>query len=137
MVKAGLIGILCAVLPISLSAQETPRLSITLAGAETTGDACRLSFLGQNELGADLTSLVLEAVIFTKTGAIERLLLLDFQDLPASKQRVRQFDLGSVDCADLGKVLINGAQSCDGVDAGDCIARLQTRSNVKGLEFTG
>lgn len=64
-------------------AAEGGRLDLTLAGAEpvagANGPACRLSFLAENGLGADLVALVLEAVIFTRDGSVERLLLLDFR----------------------------------------------------------
>lgn len=124
-------------------AEEGGRLGLTLAGAEpvagANGPACRLSFLAENGLGADLAALVLEAVIFTRDGSVERLLLLDFRDLPAAKPRLRQFDLPGADCAALGQVLINGATRCEGegVDPGACIARLAPAARVEGMEVTG
>lgn len=122
-------------------AEGAGQLGLTLAGADpaegTTGPACRLSFLAENGLGSDLSAMVLEAVLFTREGSVERLLLLDFRDLPAGKPRLRQFDLPGADCATLGQVLINGAQRCEGATPGACIDRLRTGSRIAGMEVSG
>ncbi|HSF64462.1 MAG TPA: hypothetical protein VLA78_08745 [Paracoccaceae bacterium] len=119
------------------TADTAPRMGLTLAGADPTGDACRLSFLAENALGADLSALVLEAAVFTGDGRLDRLMLLDFRDVPQGRPRLRQFDLPGADCAALGQVLINGAAPCDGVAPGACIAGLALSSRVAGLEVTG
>ena len=137
MVRAALLTLLCACLPHGISAQGAPRLSLTLAGATEAEGACRLSFLAENGLGSDLDELVVEAVIFTRAGAVERLLLLDFRDLPAGKPRVRQFDLAGLRCAALGQVLINGVETCEGADEAACADALETGSRVDGTEVTG
>ncbi|MGD9918526.1 MAG: hypothetical protein AB7U46_10925 [Paenirhodobacter sp.] len=118
-------------------AEEAPRLGLTLVGAAPQEGGCRLSFLAENALGADLSALVLEAVLFTRAGGFERLMLLDFRDLPQGRPRLRQFDLPGADCAALGQVLVNGAARCDGVAEGGCIAALAPASRVAGMEVTG
>jgi len=135
-VRAALLAACCAAAP-PLAAQEAPRLGLTLAGAAPEGAACRLSFLAENRLDADLSALVLEAVVFTKAGEVERLMLLDFRDLPAGKPRLRQFDLAGTDCGTIGQVLINGATRCEGVAEGACIGALAPASRVAGMEVTG
>jgi len=140
-VGAGLLALLLGGAPALAGEEDT--LGLTLAGADpaegAAGPACRLSFLAENGLGTDLAALVLEAVIFTKDGSVERLLLLDFRDLPAAKPRLRQFDLPGADCAALGQVLINGAARCEGVgiDPGACIAGLKPASRIEAMEVTG
>lgn len=110
-------------------AQEAT-LSIDLAGAEDVNGACRLSFMAQNHLGADLSGLALEAVILTPEGKVGRLTLFDFRDLPQDRPRVRQFDMTGTPCAAIGRVLINGASKCDGVPEGACIRGLKLSTKV-------
>lgn len=135
MVRAALLCL--ALLPVVGNAQERPRLGLTLAGADQVGDACRLSFLAENGLGVALSALTLEAVVFTRQGGVERLMLLEFRDLPKDKSRLRQFDLTGTDCGALGQILINGADQCAGAPEGHCIAALVPGSRVEGLEVTG
>ncbi|WP_146673517.1 hypothetical protein [Thioclava sp. F36-6] len=96
-----------------------------------------MSFLAENGLESDLDALVVEAVIFTRAGGVERLLLLDFRDLPAGKPRVRQFDLAGLRCEALGLILINGVETCEGAGEGACADALETGSRVDGTEVTG
>lgn len=118
------------------AAQEGGTLALTLAGAEPQGGACRLSFLVENRMPVDLDALVLEAVMFSRAGMVDRLMLLDFQAVPQGRQRVRQFDLPGADCATLAQVLVNGAARCDGagLEPAVCAAALETFSRVDGLE---
>jgi hypothetical protein len=113
-------------------------LSLQLNTVEGVEGACRVTFLAQNGLGSDLRALVLEAVLFTTDGAVDRLTLFDFGTLPAGRPRVRQFDLTGLDCSALGQVLINGAAECEaeGVAPDACIEALRpsTRTDV---EVTG
>ncbi|MBA83905.1 MAG: hypothetical protein CML60_08645 [Rhodobacteraceae bacterium] len=115
------------------------RLSLTLAGAAPAEGACRLSFLAENQIGTDLDAMVLEAVIFTASGTVDRLLLLDFRTLPQGKPRVRQFDLPGTDCASVGQILINGAHACQGAELAEnaCMGALVPASRVDGIEVTG
>ncbi len=107
----------------STSAQaEQPVLTLELNTVAEIDDGCRLSFLAENGLGADLSALTFETVIFTAEGGVDRLTLFDFQDLPQGRPRVRQFDLGGISCANLGDILINGVHSCvgDGLSGAEC-----------------
>lgn len=133
----GLVALLSSAAP--LTAEEAPRLGLELVEADPQDGACRLSFLAQNGMGGDLSALVFEAVIFDRDGGVDRLLLLDFRDLPAGKPRLRQFDLPGAECGRLGQVLINGAETCDGAGAtpAACIGALVPSSRVAGMEVTG
>lgn len=135
MVRTLVLPVLLAAAPAA--AETAPRLAVTLAGADQVDGACRLSFLAENALGADLSALALEAVIFDRDGGVERLLLLDFRDVPAGKPRLRQFDLPGGDCAVIGQVLINGADQCVGAAGRACIDALAPASRVSGIEVTG
>jgi hypothetical protein len=117
---------------------EGARLSVELNAAEDTGGGCRLTFLADNALGADLSSLVLETVLITREGLVERLTLLDFQSLPQGRTRVRQFDLPGLACADLGRVLFNAAATCTGagLTPDSCMAGLRPGTRLD-VEVTG
>jgi hypothetical protein len=119
----------------ALADEPEPTLGLELNTVSDAEGACRLTFLAENALGADLDALVLEAVLFTAEGSVDRLTLFDFGALPAGRPRVRQFDLGGLSCDALGQVLVNGASECagEGVATGACIdtLRLSTRTDVE------
>ncbi|QBY02780.1 hypothetical protein E2K80_12745 [Rhodophyticola sp. CCM32] len=118
-----------------LAQEEAPGLSVELNVLEQIAEVCRLTMLAENRLGHDLDNLVLETVLITNDGLVDRLTLFDFQSLPQGRPRVRQFDLPALTCADLGQVLINGVQNCtgDGLDETACedALRLSSRSDVE------
>lgn len=134
-----LIPALTAVLAALPVGAETPSLSLELNDTESVDGACRLTFLVENRLGADLGALGAEAVIFTTEGRVERLLSLDLQGVPAGRARVRQFDLPGLDCAKLGRVLINAVTPCDGEGLAPdaCSKALVPTSRLGGVEVTG
>jgi hypothetical protein len=113
-------------------AGDGARLSIELNALEEQDGACRLIFVAENETGADLSALVLEAVLFDGEGRVAALTLLDFRDLPAGRVRVRPFDMAGIECGALERVLINDVAACeaeDGTEA-DCGGALAVRSRV-------
>lgn len=109
-----------------------PAISIELNKVEPAEQSCLLSFVIANGTDQDLSKAVYETVLFTKDGAVDRLTLFDFADLPAGKPRVRQFAVGQLACADLGQVLFNGVQSCEVAGHGSdlCQSATQTSSRV-------
>lgn len=127
--------------PLTTQAQDKPAepdapapgVSIELSAAENTGSACRLSFLVTNGHATDIDKAVYEVVLFGTSGGVAQLTLLDFQDLPAGRPRVRQFQFGGLSCDSIPRVLINGAETCTGVAEGGCIRNLQlsTRTDAE------
>lgn len=113
-------------------------LKIELNAAADMDGACRLSFLVENRLGAALSEAVFETVLFDATGAVDRLTLFDMRDLPAGRPRVRQFQIDDVSCARIGRILINGAQTCkgEGVEEGACMDDLDLTSRTD-IELLG
>lgn len=109
-----------------------PGISIELNAAAETEGACQLSFMVENRGAADLSRAVYEAVLFDRAGAVARLTLLDFRDLPRGRPRVRQFRIDTSSCADLGRILINGAETCEGAPAAACVdgLRLDSRTDI-------
>jgi hypothetical protein len=109
----GLVGCLAVVAATTTVAQEAePTLSVELNRIDTLDGACRLTFMVENGLEADLDTLSLETVLIDRDGRVDRLTLFDFGALPAGIPRVRQFDIPGLGCAALGRVLINGVNAC-------------------------
>ncbi len=132
--RAAMLTLLCGA-PLAGAAEEVG-LSIELSSAITMSGACQMSFLATNETGQDITRAVYEVVLFGADGGVAQLSLLDFRDLPAGRPRVRQFQFDGMTCDQIPRVLINGAQTCEGTSDGGCIdaLRLSTRT---GTELVG
>ncbi|WP_323769520.1 hypothetical protein [Antarctobacter sp.] len=118
----------------SVAAQEVQgaHLSIELNALEPVEDACRMSFLIQNGHTTDIEQAVYEAVLFDTDGQVNRMTLFDFGELPAARPRVRQFIISGLACAGLGRLLINGAETCsgEGIVPGACTKGLELRSRT-------
>jgi hypothetical protein len=112
-------------------------ISIELSAAEDVGATCKLSFVVTNGHAADVEQAVYETVLFDAAGQVSRLTLLDFQDLPAGRLRVRQFQFPQA-CSDISRVLINGAETCGaaGLDDAACSQGLTLISRT-GMELLG
>ncbi|WP_425417010.1 hypothetical protein [Oricola indica] len=109
-----------------------PSLSLELNALQQHDDACRIVFLAENRLGADLSALSFETVLIDANGVVDRLTLFDFQAMPANRTRVRQFDLEDTPCSAIGRILINGAAACEGegLAGTECIDRLALSSKT-------
>jgi hypothetical protein len=136
-------SLLAMALPFSagpVAAQERPAadvaLEMDLNGLTQTEGACRLTFVVRNGLANDLAKVVYEFALFNRSGLVERLLTLDFKDLPGGRTRVRQFDLADLQCDGLARVLVNDARECsgEGVEPGACMRDLKTTSSAD-MEF--
>jgi len=131
----------CAVALASNAAfaqSDTPPETALFVELNTLGvieTGCRLTFMATNALGRDIDKLVLETVLLTKDGKVNRLTLFDMRDLPANRPRVRQFDVPSLSCDALGSVLINGIETCSGgaMEPNECGRKLDlsTRTEVE------
>jgi hypothetical protein len=120
-------------------AQESapvPALTLELNGAQASEKGCRLTFVVNNTLGADLSKAAFEIALFNEAGVVDRLTVLDFKDLPAGKTKVTRFDLAGADCAKVSRVLINSATECagTGIEPNACMRRLKTETKT-GIAF--
>ena len=111
-----------------------PQLSLELNAAQPSDKGCRLTFVVNNALGADLSKAAFEIALFNGAGIVDRLSVLDFKDLPAGKTKVTRFDLAGTDCTRLSRVLINSATDCAGVEPGACMRGLKTETKT-GIAF--
>jgi hypothetical protein len=113
-----------------------PALTLELNGAQPSDKGCRLTFVVNNTLGADLSKAAFEIALFNEAGVVDRLTVLDFKDLPAGKTKVTRFDLAGADCAKVSRVLINSATECagTGIEPNACMRRLKTETKT-GIAF--
>lgn len=131
-------GAFAAALPLhGAAAQDAPAgpaLVIELNALQKSERGCRFTFVATNRLGAELTKAAFELVLFDTAGKVNRLTVVDFKDLPEGKTKVRQFDFPGLDCAGIGRVLINDATECagSGIEPRACIGNLkaETRAEV-------
>lgn len=130
--------VMIGLLPSALEAQA-PVLGIELNAVEDRAGGCRMTFVATNGLGTDLSELVLEAVIFNPEGLVARLVLLDFQDLPQARPRVRQFDLPDLECTKVGQVLVNQVGTCSGQELPEqaCAEAMQPSSRIEAIKILG
>ncbi|RWK62455.1 MULTISPECIES: hypothetical protein [Mesorhizobium] len=113
-----------------------PALTLELNGAQPSDKGCRLTFVVNNTLGADLSKAAFEIALFNEAGVVDRLTVLDFKDLPAGKTKVTRFDLAGADCAKVSRVLINSATECagTGIQPDACMRGLKTETKT-GIAF--
>ncbi len=118
------------------AAKPASALSLELNGAQPSDKGCRLTFVVNNGLGADLSMAAFEIALFNEAGVVDRLTVLDFKDLPAGKTKVVRFDLAGTDCAKISRVLVNSATECagKGIEPSACMAQLKTDSKA-GISF--
>jgi hypothetical protein len=124
-----------AILPAKAQeAGENPALMLELNGAQPSDKGCRLTFVVTNNLGAELAKAAFEIALFNDAGVVDRLTVLDFNELPAGQTKVARFDLTGVDCTRISRVLVNHATECTGasIDPKACLAQLkpETKSTI-------
>ncbi len=114
-------------------AEGTGGVSIELSSAEKRDQSCLLSFLVENTYNADIESAVYEMVLFGAEGGVALVTLLDFEDLPAGRPRVRQFQFVGMACNHITRILINGAQECahQGGMEDACMSNLTLKSRLE------
>jgi hypothetical protein len=128
--------LIAGILPsVSLAQSDTQGLSkihLELNTLSDTEAACRLTFVAQNATSSEIDQAVFETVVFDSSGRVFTLSLFDFRDLPQGRSRVRQFDVPGINCSSIGRVLINGANTCtaDGADSPLCENSLSLSSRV-------
>ncbi|MBT0958561.1 hypothetical protein IV417_14320 [Alphaproteobacteria bacterium KMM 3653] len=107
---------LCAGPLVAQEADISGKILVELNQAVTSGSSCTLTFMVTNGLESAIDKAVYETVLFDAEGQVKSLTLFDFGALPVARPRVRQFAVPEVTCEGLGRVLINGANTCEGAD---------------------
>ena len=141
--RFAIVGVLFAgIIPcVSLAQSDTQSSSKIYLELNTLSDteaACRLTFVAKNETNSPIDQAVFETVVFDSSGSVFTLSLFDFRDLPQGSTRVRQFDVSGIACSSIGRVLINGANTCtaEGADSTLCGNSLSLSSKI-AVELLG
>jgi len=92
------------------------RIALELNKLEPAGPACRAYLSLRSGLDARLESLTLDLVLFDAEGVVLRRVAVEAGPLRAGKSAVRAFDVAELDCAALGRVLLNGVLACRDAD---------------------
>ncbi|WP_209425683.1 hypothetical protein [Pararhodobacter sp. SW119] len=111
-------------------AEAGAQLSLRLDQVTQMQAQCQLVFVLESGLDTAIDDLRAETVLLTPENRVLRLTLLDFQSLPQNGLRVRSFNLPDVDCAQVGRVLINAISSCTPLDADQCSDALVVHSDT-------
>jgi hypothetical protein len=126
---AFLAAVAAAWLALAASAQaQAPKVAIELNKLEAAGDACRAYLVLNNGSEIAFDSLNLDLVLFDDGGIIARRLAVETAPLPAGKLSVKAFDVADLDCAQVGRVLLNDVLACDGAPESpeNCLALIET-----------
>ncbi|MCO5063750.1 MAG: hypothetical protein M9924_04965 [Rhizobiaceae bacterium] len=117
-------------------APQSGTLSLELNAAQPSDKGCRLTFVVNNGLPADIKTASFELVLFDRSGVVDRITALGFKEMPEGKTKVSRFDLSGVDCGKLGRVLVNSVTECagEGIEPENCSRRLKTSTRA-GIEF--
>jgi hypothetical protein len=107
--------------PPTARADENILLELNKVAQE--GDSCRLHFLLNNETDAAFNSFRIQIAFFDRTGGFINNATADFLKVSPRKTILRFFDVPTLQCAELGKVLLNDAATCDAEDGlvADCV----------------
>lgn len=124
--------VLLAVAGAAQAQNAAPALHLELNAVQPSDKGCRFTFVVNNGLGADLSKVAFELALFDDAGAVDRLTVLAFKEMPAGKTKVSRFDIAGVDCAKVGRVLINEATECvgPGIEPAACMRGLNTSTKT-------
>lgn len=126
----------CTVLGGSLPVHAADTINVELNKLDAVGAGCRVFMVFANQTPQTITSYKPDLVFFGKDGVIADRVVIEGGPLPAGKTRVKLFDLKSLACAAVGRVLLNDLRACDGEGRSPaaCLAATQTASRA-GVEF--
>jgi hypothetical protein len=99
---------------LAQEAAPAPGLALELNAVQPSDSGCRITFLATNSYDVEIARAAIETALFSADGTIDRIVTLDFKALAPGKTKVLQFGLNNLDCANLGRVLINDITACDG-----------------------
>lgn len=94
------------------SAAEEDAIAVELNRADALDAGCRLSFVIHNDTPHSFTSLQWDLVGFDSDGLIADRMAAEVAPLLARKTSVKQFDIPTLGCDRLGRLLLNDITQC-------------------------
>lgn len=113
----------------SVSAQATESIvRIELNKLEPQGDACRAYLVLENGTDHAFASLKLDLVMFDIDGVVAKRLAVETAPLPAGKTSLKVFDMNSLACERVDRLLLNTVMKCADRSGGreNCLASIVT-----------
>ena len=116
---------------------QSGNFELELNTATDAGAGCRLTYVATNNTGVALEQTSYEVVIFDGAGAVSKILVLEFGQLPLSKTRVVQFDLADQACTDISRILVNNPVDCNSAAGAHdvCLKGLIASSRSQSIQF--
>lgn len=129
---AALLGLVLCYSPVLAQEAAPVSLALELNALQPADAGCRVTFLATNRLGGQLDRAAVELALFDTTGAIDRIVTLDFKDLSDGKTKVLQFELADLQCDGLGRLLVNDVSACEGAVTPStvCLDALETSTRL-------
>lgn len=102
-------------------------IGLELNKVTTNGDACRLTFVLNNQTEALFTKFEFDFAFFDTQGKVITNLSVDFRELRPLKTVVQYIDAPGPTCEGLARVLLNEVVDCEpaGVGGTDCLDLIQ------------
>jgi len=109
--------------PRRLPCEPTRTFHLSSTKSRRNGDSCRLHFLLTNETDTAFSSFRIQIAFFDRSGGFVNSAAADFLKVRPRKTILRFFDVPTLRCAEIGKVLLNDAAACDAEDGpvADCV----------------
>ena len=130
---AHVVGVLAAVLAAPPAVRADDGLRIELNKLEPRSGACRAYLLFKNGTNRTFSDFRLDLVLFDHDGIIANRLAVNIAPLRAGKTNVKLFDIDGMECASIGRVLVNDVIACkdeEGEQA-DCVTLIAPASRAK------
>lgn len=116
---------------------QAQSLALELNAVQPSEKGCRFTFVVNNALGAEVNRAAFEIALFDSVGVVDRLTVLEFKGLPEGRTKVSRFELSGVDCAKVGRLLVNAVTACEGegLTPQFCESRLKAGSKTGNVNF--
>lgn len=105
---------LAALSSAALAQSADGKLGLELNALQPSDKGCRFTFLVSNNTGVEVSRAAFEIALFATDGIVDRLTVLEFKGLQVGRSKVSRFELSGVDCAKVGRLLINAVTACEG-----------------------
>lgn len=107
-------------------------ISVELNKLEPIDTGCRIYVVVNNETESEFETLKLDLVLFKTDGIVDQRFFVDLAPLRKQKRIVKLFELGKVQCEEIGSFLVNDVVECrSGNEAVEnCLGRLDVTSRA-------
>ena len=107
-------------------------IRVELNRMETVGEACQPYLVFENQAGYALSELQLDLVLFDADGVVADRLAINAAPLPAGKTSLVVFQVPSMTCERVGRLLLNSVLACAGgpLAPEQCLDLVRTESRL-------